>query len=370
MARRNPSLKTAFSPAIEASNLSQKIQALQAEVSQLKVANQDLSSLAEKLKSEFGEQMLDINKMRPSKQCRQTFTEQEIREKANSLLTYGQLQPLVLIPLEKEGEFAIEEGELRWKAAHLLVQEGHSQWQYLRSVFNPQTTDEVEIYLKTLLHHALYHPLNPLDKVESFCQYVKLAIAPNQSDQEIKSRIQALDYYFRKHPELRKKFDTLLLQQGVSLQSELNVTAEQAQLLEIIAKTQIKLESLARDRLNLLDLPKDLKQAVRQQGLNCKAATLIAKINSKKLPITEVQAQKERQELVRRVLSEKLSAREINQLIKARLPQKSTSSLSIKELQTNLAKLSLENASDAELANFKNSLTDVIHQINQLLTTR
>lgn len=370
MARRTPSLKTAFSPAIEASNLSQKVQDLQAEIAHLKAANQDLSSLVAKLKKEFGEQMIDINKIRPSQQCRQTFTDQEIREKANSLLIHGQLQPIILIPAEEEGKFDLEEGELRWRAARLLVREGHDQWQHLRSVFNPKTTDEVEIFLKTLLHHALYHPLNPLDKVESFCQYVKLTVAPHQSHQEIKSRIQALDYFFRKYPELRKKLDNLLLQPGVSLETELNLTSEQAQLLAIMAKTQMKLESLARDQLNLLDLPEDLKQAIRQKGLNCKAATLIAKINSKKLPLTEAQAQQERQELVLRVLQEKLNTREINQIIKARLPQKSTSSSRLKQFQTNLSKLSFDNASHEELINLHHSLTDVINQINELLATR
>lgn len=64
--------------------------------------------------------VLPIERIKPNPlQPRRSFTEENLRELANSLLQKGVLQPLIVRPIAGSDEYEIVAGERRWRAAQL-----------------------------------------------------------------------------------------------------------------------------------------------------------------------------------------------------------------------------------------------------------
>lgn len=64
-------------------------------------------------------------------QVRKTFDKHEIEEMAASLRANGQIQPIVVYPVDSNGRYKIDKGECRWRAAQLI--EGFT----LKAVIDP-----------------------------------------------------------------------------------------------------------------------------------------------------------------------------------------------------------------------------------------
>ena len=104
-------------------------------IQELKQKIKELEATSEKAQTLTGKFLVLIANIEPSKQCRQTFGENVIQKRMRSLRQEGQLDPLVLVPLtdsdhsdNKEKQYQIEDGEVTWRAAKKLVEEGESTW--------------------------------------------------------------------------------------------------------------------------------------------------------------------------------------------------------------------------------------------------
>lgn len=227
-----PSLKQNFSKATAISQQQKEIERLRAELEQLRSQTSDnreegLVKLREGLKNYSGEQMVAIEKMRPSRQARQTFTAGAVSKRAESLRRLGQLNPVILVPSKDEPDcFDIEDGELRWRGANLNVKEkGLDDWKYLRAVIAPPPIDDRELHKRSLIHHLHREDLNPLDRIEAIISQIErevnLDIAPEEieaadGDREavaqtkIKKIIRNFDYRFKTNPTEKNKIEELL----------------------------------------------------------------------------------------------------------------------------------------------------------------
>jgi ParB family chromosome partitioning protein len=132
--RKSTNLNNFFSGAKQSQQISeaeQEIQSLKAEIEELRASGSlelesQLTELRQQLESKAGVSDVAIEQIQPNKeQPRQTFLAQSIEAMANSLATYGQLEPIILIQGES---LVIFDGERRWRSAKKLG------WQSIKAV--------------------------------------------------------------------------------------------------------------------------------------------------------------------------------------------------------------------------------------------
>ncbi len=172
------SLASTFSGATATVKQQEELKRLRNELEQLRAEKSEqteevLEALRQELKSYSGEQQIPLKSMRPSRQARQTFTKSAIRKRAESLKQHGQRTPIILVPVVgEEGSFKIEDGELRWRAASLLVEEGLAEWETLKAVIAPPPQDATELHKRSLVHNLHREDLNPLDRMEAIVEQI------------------------------------------------------------------------------------------------------------------------------------------------------------------------------------------------------
>ena len=139
-------------------------------------ANQD-RAIPETTRSE-GVQYMDIASMSGNPgQPRQTFTQQELQELADSIKIYGVLQPILVRPQEG-GKFEIIAGERRFRAASML---GLSQVPVLIRELSDKETLEI-----ALIENIQRQNLNPIEEARA---YQKLMDAFSLTSQEVAERV-------------------------------------------------------------------------------------------------------------------------------------------------------------------------------------
>ncbi|NJQ96948.1 MAG: ParB N-terminal domain-containing protein [Hydrococcus sp. CSU_1_8] len=152
-----------------------------------KSSEEQLKKFCQELKRQSGEHLIPLEQMRPSAQPRQTFTQSAIRKRAESLRRHGQKNPVILVPiLGEDNLFEIEDGELRYRGAQLLVNEGLEKWKYLNSVIAPPPQDALELHKRSLIHHLHQEGLNPLDRIEAIVKEILTEISFQLTAQEVK----------------------------------------------------------------------------------------------------------------------------------------------------------------------------------------
>ena len=342
-------LSSTFAPATEAAQRRDRLVDLQEEVRKLKAENQRLAEakqqeLIQGLSAE-GKEEVSISDITPNlTQARRTIDDALIRKRASSLLQHGQLTPILLIR-GYEGAHLLEDGELRWRAAQLLVREGHSDWATLDAVFTIEPETDLEIDERSLLHNIHNEALNPLDRIEALFKLIlaEVEIVPNpkmmrEASSEESAKIETLmalirniDYRIRKTrtSNYRQK-----LQEAVALFPEaqadiVNIVGDavelsdaQKRILAIFLRFQLHISTVAAQDLRYANMLPDLKEAVRS-GISCAHAIALQPLNSKTLGISPRKALKLRQQWIERIRSEKLGVREVQRGVKQALAQKS-----------------------------------------------
>ena len=199
------------------SNLNKNMVATQASAA-LREENERLKQqieLASETDSEFYRQ---IERLAPSPQARQTFHDQDIKERARSLLEEGQASPVILIPVDdgtKEIDGYIEDGELTWRAATYLVKEGHVDWNKLKCRWSSLSPDE-DAHTKTLIHHRHKVNLNQLDEAEALMLEIAKAISWDEEEANqdknilLKPILGGIASKYRTSPEFSQLYDSLL----------------------------------------------------------------------------------------------------------------------------------------------------------------
>lgn len=393
------SLSSTFSSATATIEQQEEIKKLRNEIEKLRVDNksseEQLKKFCQELKRQSGEHLIPLEQMRPSAQPRQTFTQSAIRKRAESLRRHGQKNPVILVPiLGEDNLFEIEDGELRYRGAQLLVNEGLEKWKYLNSVIAPPPQDALELHKRSLIHHLHQEGLNPLDRIEAIVKEILTEISFQLTAQEVKDSngdeqqairiqiqqsIRRLDYFFKKNQDWREKLlfwlessqETQLLEiQQLSLPEEID-----RQVLLVLLELQQNVCSLAANDLPMLLLPNDLKKAIRTKELPCHHAKAISKLSSKSLKISEEESENLRFQIVQKVLAESLSLRETKEAVTRIISkqginnEKNLPKKELNQIKTILADISLQNLQKQELKSLKETLTAKLVEIEGLLTT-
>ena len=291
----------------ENAKLKQEISQLQAQLEQARnssgeVREQSLEKIRSELENKEGKLKIHINDMQPSDQCRKTILPIHIEQRSQTLLDNGQRKSLILIPLAKAGKYEIEDGELTWRSASLLVDRGHTDWEYLESVITPVKENLDEAHKRSLIHHLHAVHLNSLDKAEALFRELRKSVPLDLSDKEIKagqgSQVRAQNLKFKqiigklknklpKIPGFQEIYNSLKnkpAQERLSALAKLNyLSDEERQVLEFFYSWQIEnIASFYRKVMPTVFLSDKLKKAVREKGLGCPQAILLDKVIDRK----------------------------------------------------------------------------------------
>ncbi len=347
MGRRNiaEEIEADFEEVLELSSHQQTINLLREELAAAKqevelYKEQALKNVRQSLEASGGKYKVAIRDIKPSPQCRQTFTESAIFKRTQSLKAEGQLEPIILVSLAQEiNKYQLEDGELRWRAAKYLVEQGHREWEYLDAVIAPISPSEQEIHRRTLIHHLHSEELNPLDRLEAIAReiywQIDLEINPEQiakhngdrwaaSQDKLKKLLRNMHYFFKTNSQAKLKLQQLQQKPTSYLQQELaslELSKTQKELLQLLLELQINFQSFVANDLPMASLSNDLKQGIRAQGLACHQALAISKLSAKNLNQTEAEAIKIRAQVLEQVIRKHLSVRKTRELVTQVLEQ-------------------------------------------------
>lgn len=359
-----------FSSTKTAQQSTSKIQELKQKIKELEAS--DFT------KASTGKFLVLIDKIKPSKQCRQTFTESAIQKRMRSLSREGQLDPLVLVPLselENDAErlYQIEDGEVTWRAAKRLVEQGDSSWKHLEAVLS-SISERDTIHFRTLLHHLHSEGLNSLDRAESIITEINL-----QLQIETEAAIKLLrNIVYRSSRDAMIAEAIALYSQSERSQKYLEQQLEPAQvkLISLLDRLQVEIGSFVNNDLGMLALAETLKTAIREKDLPCHQAKLINKLNSKNLSGDEEKISQIRNEALEYVLTNKLSVAKtreyINQIIEEQGRKKSTDLAKVKQnfqqIKTGLQNLPVSQLTKIQLNSLKSIMEKQLVAIDRKLT--
>ena len=341
MGRRNivEEIEADFEEVLELSSHQKTINLLREELAAAKqearlYKEQALNKVRQSLEVAGGKYKIAIKNIKPSKQCRQTFTDSAIFKRSQSLLSEGQLDPIILVPLAQEvNKYQLEDGELRWRAANYLVKQGYKEWEYLEAVIAPISPNEKELHKRSLIHHLHSEGLNPLDRLEAVIREINwqidLEIAPEviaeyngerlmASQDKLKKLLRNMHYFFKTNDQAKLKLQQLQQKPTSSLHQELvtfELSKTQKELLQLLLELQINFQSFVANDLPMASLSDDLKQGIRTKGLACHQALAINKLSAKNLNKPEVEAINIRELVMEQVINQHLSVRKTRQLV-------------------------------------------------------
>ena len=299
--------------AIAAKGENDKILELQQKISLLtaQAANKEelLKELRLKLEQKSGKAFIAIDKIKPSDQCRVTFTETTIERRCKSLLAKGQLEPLILIVPDNNSDFYyLEDGEVTWRAACKLVEAGETNWTELEAVFSNLSPDD-NIHRRTLIHHLHSETLTPLDRAEAIVR--EMVTEVGLKTEEIAKLLRNIKYKLEKNAKGR----TLIEQDAEAELASISLNEKQLQILEFLRDLQVDFYSFVGNDLDMVFLCDDLKEAARNQGLGCYQAKILNRLQPKNLNCGEVKGKNLRVKATEQTIAERLNRNDTRKLV-------------------------------------------------------
>jgi ParB family transcriptional regulator, chromosome partitioning protein len=346
-------------------------------VKELKEKIKELENSSLVAETSTGKFLISLDKIEPSKQCRQTFTESVIQKRMQSLSREGQLDPLVLVPLSETEAFSdrkyqIEDGEVTFRAAKRLIEQGDAQWEYLEAVLS-NIEDLNTIHFRTLLHHLHSEGLNPLDRAESIFAEINLQL---QIETEIAVKLlRNIVYRSSRDLALAEAIANYYLEERHQEYLKQHLETDQIKLITLFNRLQVELGSFVKNDLAMLALTKNLKTAIRKRELPCHQAKIINTLSSKTLAINEEEIEQIRNEVLEHVLINQLSVgktREyVSGIIEANSKKKFISSDKVKQnyqqIKIGLQKLPISQLNKAQLTALKSIMLKQLSAINREL---
>lgn len=306
-------VNNSFQTAIALKEEHTKIQELQQKIKELDAEAQEreqlLSELRQQLEQKSGKFSVAIDKIKPSTQCRITFTEEIINKRCDSLCAKGQLEPLILISPQDELDdfYYLEDGEVTWRAACKLVELGKQEWTQLDAVFS-NLSEKDNIHRRTLIHHLHSETLTPLDRAEAVVR--EIAIEVDEEKIEVVKLLRNIKYRFEK-AETGKSLLLELEHKGVeaikSSLFDIELGEKQIQILSFLRELQLNFYSFVANDLNMVLLCDDLKIATRTKSLGCHLAKILNQLQAKKLNCSEEEALQIRLDTTQKVIQENLN---------------------------------------------------------------
>ncbi len=269
----------------------------------LEAANQRIAEL----EASVGEQVakeIPLNRIEPNpNQPRKSFY--VVQRMKNLLESQGQKQPIILVKIPDQDKYTIFDGECRYRGAKLL------EWDTIKAVFVPY---DPETFQEDVLISALNRSsINALDEAEALVRRIQTEI--DLSEDKIADKLLSFISYTRRRGQLETLSSLTLNYNDRETSIETLKFRDEAE--KIICLTIANLGrsclSTSSNKFPLLKLSPDLKEVIRQRGINERIALSLNTINpnSKKLKglITKQKAFKLRQELVDKILENEWSVK-------------------------------------------------------------
>lgn len=368
-----PKIGDRFTGAYQATDQASRIAELQAEVEKLRVAQspeleQQIATLREQLLAQSGEQEIAVDKIDPNPyQPRQTITQESIQTLAHSMEKDGQIAPVIVIP--QGDRYLLWDGQRRFEAAKIL------EWKTLRAVSAPMPEDLHRKALLTFIHHE---DLNSLDKAEAIVK--EIATNTGIESEEIPTVLSTVLRRLERSG-LANQLTALVTavteeqQQGVK---RLGVSETEEKLLLALLDLALNPASVKANLMPMLSMPKDLKAAIREQGLKGAHALALTVLSAKTLKTSERQATKERIEATNQVIEQDLTVAKTRELVgqikakylKSDKSKESKESKQVTALLTDVEKLSptaIASANPDQLIQLRQALQQKLSYINEIL---
>ena len=282
---------------------------------ELEVAKKRIAELEKMLDSTASENKVQIQhipleqiEVNPE-QPRQTFF--DVMEMKNLLLSQGQREPILLVQIPGRENFMIFDGERRYRA-HLLL-----GWKKIKALFIPYNPETFQ--LDVLITALNKKHINGLDEAEGLIKVIQLSL--DLEERAIANQLSSFISYLRRgnnldslsklasHYEQREHYLGLI---GFRNEAEKIICVTIADL----GRSPI---TVSNNKFPLLKLSPDLKQAIRNQGLNEAIALCLNQINpeNKRFQgrISEAELLKLKQDLITQIMENQLSLRAAKKLI-------------------------------------------------------
>lgn len=319
--RKSPDLTNYFSGAKQSQQLSEaeaEIQRLKAEIEELRSQGSSeletqLQTLRAQLQSQSGIQSISLEKIQANpEQPRQTFLSESIESMSRSLVSDGQLEPIILIQRE---HLVIFDGERRWRSAKNLG------WENLQAVIIPEPD---ALHRKALITSLHREDLNPLDKAEAIVR--ELAINTGLEPQDIPRILSTVVRRLNAQKRMNSVVGLITVipeeqQQGLAI---LDLDEREAAIFTVLLDLQLNPASIDANIFPMLSLGEDLKAAIRSSGLKGVHAIALQKLSAKNLGVPELEAEEIRINITQKVLAEKLSVQKTRQLVTEAIALQST----------------------------------------------
>ncbi|MEA5609900.1 ParB/RepB/Spo0J family partition protein [Nodularia spumigena] len=319
--RKSPDLTNYFSGAKQSQQLSEaeaEIQRLKAEIEELRSQGSSeletqLQTLRAQLQSQSGIQSISLEKIQANpEQPRQTFLSESIESMSRSLVSDGQLEPIILIQRE---HLVIFDGERRWRSAKNLG------WENLQAVIIPEPD---ALHRKALITSLHREDLNPLDKAEAIVR--ELAINTGLEPQDIPRILSTVVRRLNAQKRMNSVVGLITVrpeeqQQGLAI---LDLDEREAAIFTVLLDLQLNPASIDANIFPMLSLAEDLKAAIRSSGLKGVHAIALQKLSAKNLGVPESEAEEIRINVTQKVLAEKLSVQKTRQLVTEAIALQST----------------------------------------------
>ena len=276
----------------------------------LELANQRIveleTSVEEQVAQEIPLEMIEPNPNQPRKSF---YVVQRMK---TLLRSQGQKQPIILVKIPERDKYTIFDGECRYRGAKLLA------WGTIKAVFlayDPETFQE-DVLISALNRSSI----NALDEAEALVRRIQAEI--DLSEAEICDKLASFVVYTRRRDQLESlKHLTTNYEEREKCLETLKFRDEAEKIIcLLLANLGRSCLSTSSNKFPLLKLSPDLKEAIREKGLNETVALRLNTINpnSKKLKgkITQQKALKLRQELVDRILEKEWSVKTASEAIK------------------------------------------------------
>jgi ParB family chromosome partitioning protein len=319
--RKSPDLTNYFSGAKQSQQLSEaeaEIQRLKAEIEELRSQGSSeletqLQTLRAQLQSQSGIQSISLEKIQANpEQPRQTFLSESIESMSRSLVSDGQLEPIILIQRE---HLVIFDGERRWRSAKNLG------WENLQAVIIPEPD---ALHRKALITSLHREDLNPLDKAEAIVR--ELAINTGLEPQDIPRILSTVVRRLNAQKRMNSVVGLITVtpeeqQQGLVV---LDLDEREAAIFTVLLDLQLNPASIDANIFPMLTLAEALKAAIRSSGLKGVHAIALQKLSAKNLGVPESEAEEIRINVTQKVLAEKLSVQKTRQLVTDAIASQST----------------------------------------------
>lgn len=319
------------SPVLATVNLQTRIQELEQEVVALRSAEQDeagkaaleaqIAQLTQALAQASGEHEIAIDRIDPDPdQPRTVFPRALIQERAESLRRDGQISAIIVIP-QANDRYRLFDGAIRRLAAPLADKTT------LRAVFllNPVTLDASRRFEHQVVAGYAAEKLHDLDTAHALVRILcdrHPAIAAQKDD--IPSLLNNAIYQVKKagkQGDLAKMRIADSDAQRTWLESIPTLTPEGFDILAVLLDRQYNPASVASNLFPLLAIADDLKDLVRQTGIEASKIKELNKLSAEALNLDEPTAQQVRLQTAQEVTDAELSLQGVRKRVSEVLQQ-------------------------------------------------